>query len=50
MASDLKGIKLKYIIHVEQHDHGGYMPKKEREEYDAILHKALVDCTNIRRL
>ena len=50
MASDLKGIKLKCISHAAQHDHGGYMPKKEREEHDAMLHKVLDDCRNRRRL
>jgi hypothetical protein len=50
MASDLKGIKIKCNSHVAQHEHGEYLPQKEREEYDAMVHKALEDCKNIRRL
>ena len=48
MASDLKGIKLKCISNVVEHEHGGYLPRKEREEFDAMMHKALQDCTNRR--
>jgi hypothetical protein len=48
MASDLKGIKLKCISNIIEHIHGGYLPRKEREEIDLMMHKALEACTNRR--
>jgi hypothetical protein len=45
MASTQKDIKLNYRNHSYEHEHGGYMSKKEREEYAAMMHKACEACS-----
>lgn len=50
MASDLKDIMVKCTNSIAEHEHGGYMPRKERDQYDAMMHKALQACANRRRL
>ena len=49
MASDMKDIMVKCKNSIAEHEHGGYMPRKERDQYDAMMHKALQACANRRR-
>jgi hypothetical protein len=46
MAYEKRQIKLRYKNETREHEHGGYMAKKERIEYKNMMAKACEACAS----